>query len=195
MKSLIKVMVVICIANVGQLFAEECIVGQKRPSGGYIFYCDNPNNKKLPAGKIGLETAPKDQIQGILWSNEENVTTGAVKAAVGTGLWNTKKIIQNQGTNKDKVSSAAMLCYSRNDVKNKNRDIDGDWYLPSKEELNLMYKNIAAKDTRGGGFASTFYWSSSESYNTSAWNQNFFDGKQGQDSKISNNVVRCVRAF
>jgi len=35
----------------------------------------------------------------------------------------------------------------------------GDWYLPSKFELNLLY----LQKTVVGGFASTYYWSSTES--------------------------------
>lgn len=48
-----------------------------------------------------------------------------------------------------------------------------DWFLPSKDELNLMcgQKGVV------GGFASDFYWSSSEEYYACvAWGQYFGDG-------------------
>ena len=43
----------------------------------------------------------------------------------------------------------------------------GDWYLPSKYELNLMYENIGQGNALGlgnvGNFSSSSYWSSTES--------------------------------
>jgi hypothetical protein len=74
-----------------------------------------------------------------------------------------------------------------------------DWYLPSKEELNLMYKNIgfgAAGALKGvGGFASNYYWSSSDSSSDYAWNQGFNNGDQDSDTKNYTLYVRAVRAF
>ena len=51
----------------------------------------------------------------------------------------------------------------------------GDWYLPSKYELNLLYQQKAVV----GGFADCNYWSSSEvRCSSSAWNQYFANGNQ-----------------
>ena len=44
------------------------------------------------------------------------------------------------------------------------------WRLPTKDELNMLYKN----KEEIGGFANNFYWSSTEYDNSSAWFQ-FFD--------------------
>jgi hypothetical protein len=77
----------------------------------------------------------------------------------------------------------------------------GDWYLPSKEELNLMYQNKATIDATAGvnggsGFASAGYWSSTEYDNRRAWGQYFDDGSQSTDDKqYVSNYVRAVRAF
>ena len=76
----------------------------------------------------------------------------------------------------------------------------GDWYLPSKEELNLMYQNKATIDATalangGSGFASNWYWSSTEGENNRAWLQDFSSGNQFNYFKVSNNRVRAVRAF
>ena len=67
----------------------------------------------------------------------------------------------------------------------------GDWYLPSKDELNKLYLNRLAI----GGFASAGYWSSSESDPHSAWGQGFGDGYQANDGKRATGRVRAVRAF
>ena len=66
-----------------------------------------------------------------------------------------------------------------------------DWHLPSKEVLNAMYENRK----RIGGFASSYYWSSSEYSSTSAWEQFFTNGLKGSNVKTYLNRVRLVRAL
>ncbi|MBT8131401.1 MAG: DUF1566 domain-containing protein, partial [Gammaproteobacteria bacterium] len=68
-----------------------------------------------------------------------------------------------------------------------------DWFLPSKDELNLMYLNLHRFGL--GGFAFDFYWSSSEVNSDLAWRQDFFDGTQGDFFKSLVKRVRAVRAF
>lgn len=67
----------------------------------------------------------------------------------------------------------------------------GDWYLPSKFELNLLYLQKVAV----GGFASNVYWSSTESGNLRAWDQYFLNGGTIDDTKNFNYNVRAVRTF
>ena len=66
-----------------------------------------------------------------------------------------------------------------------------DWFLPSKDELNLLYQ----QKTVVGGFANNSYWSSSQSHSNNAWYQYFFDGNQYSYGKNSPLPVRAVRAF
>ncbi|MBQ7643648.1 MAG: DUF1566 domain-containing protein, partial [Spirochaetales bacterium] len=71
-----------------------------------------------------------------------------------------------------------------------------DWFLPSKDELNLMCE----KQTEIGGFGDTvpcYYWTSSE-YNTQAgdiWEQNFASGYQRNYSRYETSRVRPIRSF
>jgi len=63
-----------------------------------------------------------------------------------------------------------------------------------------MYQNKAtinatAMANGGSGFASAYYWSSTEGSNYNAWEQNFGSGGQGTSSKGNTNRVRAVRAF
>lgn len=117
-------------------------IGRKNYQGGIVFYIDS-------TGEHGLVAAPTNQSNGIKWYNGAYFTTGATGKAVGTGLANTNQIILAQGAG---GSYAAKLCadlvigaYS-------------DWFLPSKDELNLMYHKIgpgaAAPLTNVGGFSS-----------------------------------------
>ncbi|MEW3780784.1 DUF1566 domain-containing protein [Pseudomonas aeruginosa] len=65
----------------------------------------------------------------------------------------------------------------------------GDWYLPSQNELKLLYKLYQAGK---GGFVLERYWSSSENQGYYAWGHNF-SGSQFQINKYINIRVRCVR--
>ncbi len=152
--------------------------------GGIVFYLDK-------TGQHGLIAAPTDQSSGIKWFNDDFIYIGTVGVAVGTGLVNTNKIIEVQG----KGRYAAKLC--------ADLVLGGysDWYLRSKDELNLMYTSIgpgaAAPLTNVGGFASYYYWSSSEYDDNYAWAQYFGDGPQriNYSSKSTTYTVRAVRAF
>jgi hypothetical protein len=68
-----------------------------------------------------------------------------------------------------------------------------DWHLPTKDELNAIYLNLAKFGV--GGFTSEDYWSSSESSSNVAWNQDFKSGNQTYSSKDYTNYVRAIRAF
>jgi hypothetical protein len=79
-----------------------------------------------------------------------------------------------------------------------------DWFLPSKDELNLMYENLYLKGF--GGFADCsdcYYWSSSEVWasgaqqwsSTNAWIQWFISGGQFSLRRSNALRVRAVRAF
>ena len=81
-----------------------------------------------------------------------------------------------------------------------NETCYGDWYLPSKVELNLLYNQKLVV----GGLANYYYWSSTEANSHSAWGQYFPSGYQRFISKdysfISERItpsirVRAVRTF
>jgi len=165
-------------------FAETIKIGDTY-QGGIVFYIDG-------SGAHGLIAAPKDQSAGIVWWNRSYIYTGATATAVGTGQANTDKIIAAQGAGDYAATLAANLVLNGY----------SDWFLPSKDELNLMYTRIgpgsAAPWTNIGGFSDNWYWSSSESNSNRAWLQRFSDGFQGAGPKDSSEVVgsvRAVRAF
>lgn len=77
----------------------------------------------------------------------------------------------------------------------------GDWYLPSKEELNLMYLSRVTIDATamangGSTFTTNYYWSSTEDGDYRAFAQNFSTGIQHTDNKVNyTHTVRSIRAF
>src|SRR5215471_18399317 len=128
--------------------------GDTGPAGGLIFY-ENPNY--AADGWRYLEAAPFDQSAGAKWGCFRKSIVGAGGTAVGTGRQNTKDILAAC----DEPDSAAVLC--------ANLSINGvrDWYLPCKDELNLMYRNLRAAglgDFRDGGLSDNInYWASTQS--------------------------------
>lgn len=84
------------------------------------------------------------------------------------------------------------------DAKTKCEDfsVEGysDWYLPSKDELNLIYTNLSQKGI--GDFDMEWYWSSTET-DGAGWEQRFGDGVQQNDGggNDSFSFVRAVRSF
>lgn len=70
------------------------------------------------------------------------------------------------------------------------------WFLPSKDELDLMYQNL--KENNLGGFSGGSYWSSSVldgHFANSAWTRNLNGGGQANFDRGSVYRVRPVRAF
>ncbi|TAL41208.1 MAG: DUF1566 domain-containing protein, partial [Methylovulum sp.] len=174
-------------------FENQTIVIGKTWQGGIIFYVDK-------SGEHGLIAAPKDLTDSsgnaayIEWWNGSYTNTGAKATAVGTGQANTTAIVvSSQGAD----SYAAKLCDDL--VIGKY----SDWYLPSKDELNLMYNNIGQGATTPltniGKFASYYYWSSSEDTGINgwgnAWGQDFDHGSQVYFSVNNTVFVRAIRSF
>jgi hypothetical protein len=74
------------------------------------------------------------------------------------------------------------------------------WFLPSRDELALMYRELKANgagDFRDGGVADNFeYWASSQETADMAAHIDFADlGRQHGDDKDFPRRVRAIRAF
>ncbi len=69
-----------------------------------------------------------------------------------------------------------------------------DWYLPSRDEMQLMYNRLYLQGR--GGFGSGWYWTSSQSGSATAWALNFGTGAlSGSASKGLSGMVRPARTF
>jgi hypothetical protein len=166
---------------------EVYAIGEIGPAGGLVFH----DKGVVTNGWRYLEAAPND-IGPAQWGAHGTDVSGT-STAVGTGRANTQRIVsvlEQRGED-----AAALLCTSMN--------INGHtgWFLPSKDELNLMYVNLKAKGL--GRFGNGYYWSSSQESGVSAWIQRFSDGSQdgtraswgGPAEKNNTYSVRAVRQF
>lgn len=169
--------------------------------GGIVFWIDS-------SGQHGLVCSVKDQPVG-RWLrkqtsdyNTKNMITkslvGKTSRDLGTGFSNTDIITSAVGG----LSNAAAMA----------RDYNGggfsDWYLPSFEELRIMYFSqdlIDASSIKNGGspFAMKWYWSSSHCINSGTfWGPedgalafNFEEQRYFCLSGASKRGIRAIRNF
>jgi len=141
--------------------------------GGIIFYIDG-------TGQHGLIAAAYDQGSLTPWGCY-GTSIGSTSAAIGTGPANTTAIVNGCSD----ANIAARIC---DDLVLNGY---GDWFLPSKDDLNLLY----IRNSVVGGFTNKYYWSSSEAGGSAAWYQYFNDGYQDINGKSMEKNVRAVRAF
>lgn len=188
--------------------ATVCNVGDIGPGGGIVFY---DAGKEEYWGRY-LEIAPQS-CEGVRypWRPNGNLKTvytpqGDQTAAelrvlakgIGMGKVNTRIITVALGAGKYAAKYAEDLVCGERD----------DWFLPSKDELDVAYNRLAqnrvgSKDTPIGGFNKGYYWTSSDYNNATAWSQYFMDGQQfdrvqrmdGNRTPPNPFRVRAIRAF
>jgi hypothetical protein len=142
-------------------------------AGGLVFYNDGTGH--------GLVSATTDQ-SAATWGCFGTLIGGTSQALL-TGAANTAIIVAACAT----AGTAAKIC---NDlVLNSFTDL----FLPSVDELNLMYLNLHVHSF--GGFTAGYYWQSSEIDLNYAGVQSFVNGTWGARLKSATNLVRAVRAF
>ena len=201
---------------------ETCGTWGRGPSGGYVFY-DRGDYTEGEHSWRYLEAAPADLrvvnevptvdstkagyangTKYFIFGYYRETSGGSnvcldTKNEIGEGYNNTKILV-------DKMKEAAYTGSSGTDTtayyaarlcdvlvyKVDGKDVTG-WFLPSKYELDLMYKNLHKNGL--GSFAYDSYWSSSELNGNNAWRQNFFNGNQINSYRYFENRVRPVRAF
>ncbi len=178
-------------------------VGDRGPAGGYIIYdCDADNEsgnadglistqcgwRYLEANTIDIGSYPF----GYYRPDGNTSTMLGTSTGIGTGKKNTEALVEAMGKqayvssySDKKGSYAAKACqvYSRS----YQGVVYDDWFLPSKDELNLVYRVCGGSDG--------WHWSSSEFGDSNAWGQSFNVGSQDLISRKFDDYVRPVRAF
>jgi Protein of unknown function (DUF1566) len=187
--------------------AGPCRVGDIGPAGGVVFYDAGIRKtwgRYLEAAPIATEGVglPWKRLSAIDVKRPIYRDVKSVKAQIqrvlstqiGMGRLNTDRVVKIYGRGRYAARYADALVYNGFD----------DWYLPSKDELNVMYSTLGTAMPKIGGYANSFYWSSSEYDFNNAWTVNFKDGQQFDREKwllpdTINGVkalrVRAIRAF
>ncbi|MGV7225249.1 MAG: hypothetical protein ACQ9MH_27510 [Nitrospinales bacterium] len=150
----------------------EYQIGDEGPAGGIVFHV---------SGCGGLEAAPP-KIQSAPWGCSGMEINGADGTSVGTGAQNTAEIL----TDCSETGIAAEIAgnYELNDYK--------DWFLPSIDELNLLYLQ---REVVGIVSITGSVWSSSEHSSGNAWGQLIPSGLLFHGPKVQKNIVLPIRAF
>ena len=174
-------------------------IGDKGPGGGWIFYV---SEEGFPVYKGSgmvichyLECSPTE-LGSIRWcpcsGNKKkyycNITT---TDGVGSGYNNTANIIaaSHRGGSLSVSNCAAKACKAYFTGTTEA----GEWYLPSKLELDLIYKNLDRFKIIN---SSAWHWSSSQYSIYYVWDQMLCNsGNQNYGTKNYNGCVRAVRAF
>ncbi|MEA3448684.1 MAG: DUF1566 domain-containing protein [Bacteroidota bacterium] len=156
--------------------------------GGIVFWVDE-------SGKHGLVCAIEDISDAMRWNAGTHGLTRATGSGIYAGLMNTQLIISGHvSIGDDGDPYAASLCneYTFEEY--------GDWYLPSDQELLLMYNNkdvidVTAANNGGSAFTTDIYWSSTEGVLTNARDCYFSNGNLVWEGKAFENRVRPIRKF
>jgi hypothetical protein len=194
---------------------EVCKIGMTGPGGGIIFFVDYNNEN---ATYDYLEAAPTDGVFASsattgVWATTTakcgatapqatSCQTATIYTETGVALATIKGL--HRGLFGGKVATEAIV--ARHDAGSVAKNLyaagvaddyeangKSDWWLPSRNELAKMQENLNEKGV--GGFASDYYWSSSEGDGVSAWYQAFLYGVQYGNLKTNPAYVRPVRAF
>ena len=170
-------------------------IGDAGPAGGLVFY----DKGFYSDGWRYLEAAPSDIGSfafGYYRPDKENSNPIGTSLAVGSGKYNTERLVKHMDMDGKAYSASSgegVKEYAARRCLDYSHGGCDDWFLPSSDELNLMYKNLHKNGL--GSFANYHYWSSSENDGYYAWVQNFDSGSQGNDSRNDVYRVRPVRAF
>jgi TolB-like protein len=170
-------------------------IGDRGPAGGWVFY----DKGSYSAGWRYLETAIDTTEVGIYGEDEStyyNAVINGTGDSIGSGKSNTKAISERTNV------GPAFYCI------NLNFGGFNDWFLPSLEELKMIYENLHKK--KMGNFRYTFYVSSTllplnYAGMSSSICLDFLSGmytdfeRGGWDDNASDpssiKIVRAVRAF
>ena len=158
-------------------YSKEYKIGDFGPAGGIIFY----DKGTFSNGWRYLEVSSKDISGKFIYGKSGKVNT---KSGLGEGRTNTQLINEFSKKSKD---TAAYACSSYTEGGYT------DWYLPSKEEMEMLYLKLYGK--KNFEISKDAYWTSSQLNSSYAYGYSFKKKDYFSDSKQEKYKVRAIRAF
>ena len=165
-------------------------IGDTGPAGGKIFYDDESdgvddieNIRYLEAAPFGWYNGGNDP--GFQWSQNNTDIPISYNTQIGSGKSNTQSIVDDLSAG----NSAAKICY------NLSLSDYEDWFLPSRDELQIMMKNKNFISGLIGTGSVDWYWSSSQGGYDNAWFIASQDGIIARTNKVHSYAIRPVRGF
>jgi hypothetical protein len=163
-----------------------CAIGLKGPGGGIVFA--TPSTSKNTTG-LFYEAAPSTWSSALgdptsEWcDHQETWESGSGGYGMMDGANRTSLLMDHCLTGAGNLADAYIATV--------NGVVYGDWFLPSRGELQQMYlhRNVIT------GFSAAYYWSSTEGGDATAWCLNFSNGVNDADYKYRTYHVRPVRTF
>ena len=135
-----------------------------------------------------------------LYKGSDGLEHGLIVALTeSTAQWQSSATLVNANRTEDGAFNTALMTNSP--AATYITGIAAGWYLPSTDELGLLYYNrySVQKALRAGGSTllsnTAYYWSSTEYAATNAYTFNFVFGYATNGNKSSTFTVRGVRAF
>lgn len=156
----------------------------------YIFVDKNHDLSYYCVGSDCVDSSdyePSPGTFGYEWGGY-TIKTGIQDTAIGTGLNNTNQLISK---NLQPNTSGWWVVWDKvNEFRQSHSD---KWFVPSKDELNLVYENKSNLSNVSTSNLDS-YWSSSEYSYGAAWSQHLSSGSQRSYNKLSHVIrVRLCR--
>ncbi len=171
-------------------------IGATGPAGGLVFY----DKGSYTNGWRYMETALIDS-DASEWGCFGSVVTNTNNSEIGAGLLNSV-LIANYHDNLSNYYINPSICNSLNNGTVASKKVllyqinnTNDWFLPSENELSLMYENLKVENL--GSFSNSNYWSSTQANNNNAIAIDFSSGgiKTISKSTSTNVKIRAIRYF
>jgi hypothetical protein len=113
---------------------------------------------------------------------------GTINLANNDGVWEYSLYGTNYMVMPEDLPGEHRWEEAMNVCENSTAHGYNDWYLPTIDDLEFLYKNKVALNMIG-----EWYWSSTEKSRSAKYEINFVDGKRHDTSANAKRQVRCIR--